>query len=290
MNKLYRQYLREGERAGTRYALQIPREAMRGATGAQIGHGAGSSLDFKDYRDYQPGDDLRRIDWGLLGRTDRLIVKMYREEVNPHLDIVIDGSGSMGLPDSAKARALLGMAAALATASANARCTHRAWMMGDGVVPVAGGTDRPSVWEAIALEAERTPERAFARLPPRWRRHGMRVFISDLLWVGDPLLALRPMVQDAAALVVVQLLAREDEEPSVQGNTRLVDVESGEPLEVFVDVVARNKYRHALARHQQNWHRACRQVGAAMVTVTAEEVTDRWRLDALEAIQLLGAA
>jgi len=85
----------DGERAGMRYALSVPHNAPFGTTGSQMANRPGSSLEFMDHREYQPGDDLRRIDWSAFARSDRLTVKLYREEVCPHLDVLIDGSRSM---------------------------------------------------------------------------------------------------------------------------------------------------------------------------------------------------
>jgi uncharacterized protein (DUF58 family) len=55
----------------------------------------GSSVEFAEYRAYQPGDDLRRVDWRLYGRTDRLHVKQYEEETQLRVFMVLDISGSM---------------------------------------------------------------------------------------------------------------------------------------------------------------------------------------------------
>lgn len=63
----------------------------------------GSSVEFAEYRDYQPGDDLRRIDWRLYGRTDRLHVKQYEEETQLRVFVVLDTSASMDFR-SAKVR------------------------------------------------------------------------------------------------------------------------------------------------------------------------------------------
>ena len=104
------QYLAEGERAGCRYALAAPRRLPLGAAGMHQGGRSGSSLEFKEHRDYQPGDDLRHLDWNAYARSDQLIVKLFHEEVNPRLDLVLDGSRSMALPGSAKERAALGLA------------------------------------------------------------------------------------------------------------------------------------------------------------------------------------
>src|SRR4249920_2976779 len=92
-----RRYLSEGERAGARYALETPRQAPGGVAGGTLSQRAGSSLEFQDHRDYQPGDDLRHIDWNVYARTDQLTLKLYREEVTPHLDVLLDTSRSMTL-------------------------------------------------------------------------------------------------------------------------------------------------------------------------------------------------
>src|SRR5690349_12574511 len=100
-----REYLNEGERAGQRYVLGLPRQTPRGTTGVALAQRAGSSLEFKDHRDYQAGDDLRHIDWNAFARSDQLSVKLFREEISPHVDVVLDGSRSMALEGTAKERA-----------------------------------------------------------------------------------------------------------------------------------------------------------------------------------------
>jgi uncharacterized protein (DUF58 family) len=116
------------------------------------------------------------------------------------------------------------------------------------------------------------------------------VLLSDLLWVGDPLLILQHFADRAAAVVVVQVLAEADVNPPTQGNLRLVDSETEQVQEIFVDAAAVKRYQEALARHQQNWHRACRQVGALLTTVVAERVIRDWRLDELVAAEILKVA
>src|SRR5262249_48159129 len=105
-----RPYLAEGERAAARYALGVPRQAPLGQAGATVGQRAGTSLEFKDHRAYEPGDDLRHIDWSAYARTDQLSVKLFREEVTPHLDIVVDASRSMNLEDTHKGAAAVALA------------------------------------------------------------------------------------------------------------------------------------------------------------------------------------
>ena len=280
-NEEYRSFLIEGERAGMRYALEPPRTTSSPLAGLQLGRQAGASLEFRDHRDYQPGDDLRRIDWNAFARSDRLTIKLYREEISPHLDIVLDGSRSMALESSAKARAAIGLAAAFAVAAENAGYSHNAWLARAYVAPIGAGSNRPSSWQSLDLDFRGNPAEGFTQTPPRFRRQGMRLLISDLLWLGEPLAVLQSLAQGAASLVVAQTLAVDDANPPERGRVRLIDSETDEQREIFIDDGAIRRYRDALMRHQQNWHRACRRIGAALVNIIAEEVVADWNLEAL---------
>src|ERR1700722_4285617 len=241
MDQMTREALREGEQLGLRYALQIPQVAASGWTGSRTGRRAGTSIDFQDYREYQPGDDLRFIDWGIYARSDRLAVKLFREEVTPHLDLVLDGSRSMNLENTAKAKAAAQLAGLLAAAADNAQCTRAVWLSGEGFLRLPNDTLPPSAWDKLELDSRRTPEQSFEILPPKFRRLGLRLFVSDLLWRGNPLSTLRRLRDGAAALFVIQLLAREDVEPPEHGNVRVTDSETGEETEIYIDAaVARN--------------------------------------------------
>jgi len=288
MDTVIRQALRDGEKLGLRYALQIPQVASSGWTGSRSGRRAGSSIDFQDYREYQPGDDLRFIDWGIYARSDRLTVKLYREEVTPHLDLILDGSRSMNLADTAKPGAAARLAGLLATAAANAQCTQAVWLSGEGFQRLPNDNLIPSAWDKLELDSKRTPEESLAILPPKFRRLGIRVLISDLLWAGEPVQVLRRLREGAAALFVIQLLAREDVTPPEHGNLRVVDSETGEENEIYIDSGMARQYADNLAQLQQSWSDACRQSGAHMTTIVAEDLEQS--LSELEAIQLLAPA
>jgi uncharacterized protein (DUF58 family) len=286
-NKAVDQFLVNGERAGTRYALAVPRSTASATAGLQLGQRAGSSLEFRDHRDYQPGDDPRRIDWNAYARSDKLTVKLYREEISPHLDIVLDGSRSMALEASAKLEAAVGLAAVLAVAAESAGYSHDAWLTRDWCVPIANGSNRPTTWRGIDFDFRGNPAEAFTRMPPKFRRQGMRALISDLLWLGEPLSILQHLAQGASSVVVVQVIAEADANPPERGRVRLIDSETDEEREIFIDDSAIGRYRDALARHQQNWHRACRQIGAVLVNVVAEEIIAGWNLEALVRAEIL---
>src|SRR5213594_3934476 len=81
------------------FRLALPRAPIGGRLGNRLGSGTGSSLEFQDYRQYAAGDDLRHVDWPAYARSEVLTVRLYREEVAPRIDIVLDVSRSMVLTD-----------------------------------------------------------------------------------------------------------------------------------------------------------------------------------------------
>ena len=146
----------------------------------------------------------------------------------------------------------------------------------------------PSAWDKLELSSARTPEQSFEIMPPKFRRLGVRVFVSDLLWPGEPVQLLRRLREGAAALFVVQLLAREDVAPPEHGNLRVVDSETGAETEIYIDSAVARQYSENLAQLQQSWADACRQCGAQMTTIVAEDLENSLR--ELENIQLLAPA
>ena len=227
------------------YRLVLPRESLRGPDGLRLGTAAGASLDFHDFRDYHPGDDLRRLDWGVYARTDREVVRLYREEVCPHADVLVDGSASMSLPGTRNGEALNAL---LSTLSAAADAAHCSFLR--QTLPPPGEP------------------------PPRLRPHSLRIVVSDLLVPDDPYPLLVPLADGAAALHVVQLMAAAEEDPDPSGALELVDSETAERIDARIDADAVASYKAALAAHRDRWHQACRRLGASLSTLTDAEVLD----------------
>src|SRR5688572_6917418 len=85
----------EVQHATDLYQLGLLRAPAAGRSGELLGRGAGSSLEFQEYREYMPGDDIRHLDWGAFARSDTLMVRLYREEISPRTEILLDASRSM---------------------------------------------------------------------------------------------------------------------------------------------------------------------------------------------------
>src|SRR6476646_437313 len=85
----------EVQRAADTFQLGLPRTPSAGRAGELLGRGTGSSLEFQEYREYVPGDDIRHLDWGAYARSDTLMVRLFREEISPRTEILLDASRSM---------------------------------------------------------------------------------------------------------------------------------------------------------------------------------------------------
>jgi uncharacterized protein (DUF58 family) len=283
MAQQWRGCLTEGARAAAPYTLAVPRLAPHGQQGLALSQRAGSSLEFKDHRAYEPGDDLRHIDWNAYARSDQLTVKLYREEIAPHLDLVLDCSASMDLEGTRKGEATAALAAFFATAAGGGGYSHQLWRVAGRFSALPDGNRPPDAWEGLAFDHRGEPEPT----QPPWRARATRMLISDLFWLGEPARFMRPFAETAASAVVVQLLAHADVEPPEGESVRLVDSETDGYREIHVDAAVARTYREAFARHQQNWHDACRQVGAAFVQLVAERLLAGWDMSAFVAAEVL---
>ena len=101
----------------------------RGRTGERQGPGIGASLEFEDRRGYSPGDDLRHVDWRALARTDELMVRVHREEIQPRLDVLLDGSRSMA-SEAEKAQTAVDLATLFAASGAASGFRVRLHLLG----------------------------------------------------------------------------------------------------------------------------------------------------------------
>src|SRR4051812_6610494 len=175
------QVQRRMKSAAEHVSLPFRARTWRGQAGSLLGVGAGSSIDFQDHRPYLPGDDPRYIDWRAYARTGHYIMKLYREEVSPLVDLVFDASASMFFDTGKALRALELLFFALESAQRSG-ASLRAYALAGAELQVlkveqfVNGGDLPAGQGGLAPELARVP----------WRQGSLRVVISDLLFPGAP--------------------------------------------------------------------------------------------------------
>lgn len=248
--------------------LALPRVPHRGRVGEVRAHSAGASLELHDFRAYQPGDDLRQVDWNAVARTGELILRVRQDEVAPRVEVLLDGSRSMALSPrkAACAREL-----ALLTVEVGAAQGLAPVLLTAGARPerVEGAVCRNAL-RASVFDARDDLAAALGRMPPP-RPCGLRVVVSDFLFEADLGALFARLARGAAALFLVQVLDAEDLEPTGGEGARLVDAESGAALEELLteDVLA--AYARRFEAHQCGLRAAAVRAKAPFLTAPASE-------------------
>jgi uncharacterized protein (DUF58 family) len=239
----------------------------------------GFSVEFAEHRPYQPGDELRYLDWKILARRDRLYVKQFEEETNLRATLVLDVSRSMGWsgrPDRlTKVAYAVRLAAALGYVLLRQRDATGLIAFDDEVRATLPPKARSGQWHLLAatlqdLEAGggTAAEQALRRVTDLLRRRGMVFFVSDLLVERDLVLtALRYLRHRGHAVTVLHVMdpAEVDLEPGREA--RFVDPETGEGIVAAPRDLGRD-YRATVERVVRAWRRACRSSGIGYHHVT----------------------
>jgi len=212
----------------------------------------GSGVEFADHREYALGDDLRYLDWNLYGRLERLLIRLFEEEEDLHVYLLVDVSRSMTLGDPPKVDYARRVAAALAyIALANLdRAALVSFSNGlkDTLPPARGKGRIHKVFRFLtALEGGGVTDlgaaaRAFVH---RHTRRGLVVVISDLYDPEGAAEGLNYLRYNRFEPFVVHLVDEAELSPSIRGDLKLVDCETGEVREVTVTDRLLRRYRRA---------------------------------------------
>jgi uncharacterized protein (DUF58 family) len=250
-------------RAAAAFRLAMPRTPIGGRVGERLGSGTGSSLEFQDYRPYAAGDDLRHVDWAAYARSELLAVRLYREEVAPRIDLVLDISRSMAVTES-KHRAFGELSGLLA-------CACGSTVADSHIITTSAVQPQPlhvpeDIERFLACDTALSALEE-ARLP--FRRHSLRVVVSDFLFPHDADALVSRLARDSAWLAIIQLTLREEAEPGVEGGRRLIDVEGHGEIDMVIDAAAIQDYRARFGRLRLGLSRAARRTGARFAHVLA---------------------
>jgi len=233
----------------------------------------GFSVEFAEHRTYQPGDELRYVDWKLLGRKDRLYVKQYEEETNLRAMLVVDVSRSMAWSgDPARVLTKLEyvqrLVAALALLLIRQRDATGLVAFDEAVRAVLPARARTTHWQQLlgtvgqlAPGLGTAAEPALRRVVALLRRRGLVVFISDLLLERELTLRALKFLRHRGHQVMV-LHVMDPRELALVGPAEA----RFEDPETRVGVTLRPKdwaeaYRETVTGVVSAWRRACRGSG-----------------------------
>jgi uncharacterized protein (DUF58 family) len=256
----------------------VSRKIFRGRMkGERRSRRKGQSVEFADFRNYVPGDDLRFIDWNLYARMDRLFLKLYLEEEDLHFYALIDSSGSMEFGDPTKLTVAKQLAAALGFIGLCRADRVKLETLGASrrqAGPVLRG--RASLWRMLDYLENLAPgvnvslEQGVKDFCLRNSGKGIVVLISDLMDKAGYESALRMLVAQQMDVYVIHVLAKEETDPQLAGDLKLVDCEDGDIAEVTVSRPLLQRYQQTLAGFINGAREFCSKRGMTYLMTTTE--------------------
>lgn len=249
-----------------RLVLSSRKRRVGSRVGERKSQRRGQSQEFADHRPYVAGDDLRFLDWHLYARLDTLWVKLFEEESDRTVQVLLDSSASMEGEKLEYARKVgaalawvaLGRSDRVTIAGLSDRLAHyspprRGRRSAHGVfhsleqVHPGGGTDTDTALAAL----------------PHHRGGGISLLFTDFLYPdGDYERPLRRLLARGDELHVFHVLAPAEIKPPLEGDLTLVDRETGETVEVTVTEAVRERYTRRVVAWSDGIEKSCRKLGA----------------------------
>jgi len=247
----------------------------------------GSSLEFADYRNYVSGDDPRRIDWSIYGRIERLMMKLYEEEEDLDVAILLDTSGSMHWrPPAGKrpSKFALGrqLAAALAYLGLHSLDRVALWFFDSSLRTHSGQFRCTASFHRAARFLENPPiesagtdlAESLARFGRSQRRRGLAIVISDGLDPAGCERGLGAIAGRGFALHFLHVMDPLECEPAEHGDLLLRDCEGAGELSVTAGPALLRAYREEIRRFREDLKTWCGRHDAGYSFISTETAFD----------------
>jgi uncharacterized protein (DUF58 family) len=224
----------------------------------------GQSVEFADYRNYVVGDDLRFLDWSIYARLERLFVKLFFEEEDLHVNVLLDLSGSMAFGDPEKALYARRVAAAIAYIGLVNFNRVTITSFGDRYGPeIAGVRGRHLIHRVLGFLGELEPggagnmTAACRQFALRHPQQGVVIILSDFLDKGGFEHGLRYLIGRRYDVYAIQILSPQEIDPDLAGDLSLRDVEDDDLAEITVSRALINRYKNSLNAYCQALREFC---------------------------------
>jgi uncharacterized protein (DUF58 family) len=245
----------------------------------------GASVEFADYRDYTPGDDLRRLDWNIYARLDRPFIKLLEEEEDLAVHILVDGSGSMGWGNGPENKFdyALRLAAGLGAVTLASGDLLSVGLLQYGKVfgkygPSRGQSALTRLFRFLNghnAAGETNLNLSLREYSMTPRRTGLVILISDLLTADGYEAGLRHLLGRGHEAVLIHILSPDEIDPPLAGDLQLLDVETGQAQDVSLDGGLRSLYRARAQAWIQSTQVDCRKQGVRYLPVITNQPWDQ---------------
>jgi uncharacterized protein (DUF58 family) len=261
----------------------------------------GESVEFADHRAYVVGDDLRHIDWNIYGRLDMLFMKLFQEEEDLSLHMVLDCSASVDTGEPNKFLFMQKLAMALGYIGMvkynRVACSAIGGSFGDEgettlVQAVRDLRGKRRVHDLSRFICSLRPDEgeggesgsfgeACRRIALSRRGKGIMVVMSDMLIKEGYEEGLRMLVGRGYDVFVIQVLSPQELEPGITGDLRLKDIEDGDKAEITISAPLLKKYKKTLAAYTNQLRDFCARREIMLLTVPSDTAVETMVLDHL---------
>lgn len=236
--------------------------------GERLSKRKGQSAEFADFRPYSVGDDLRFLDWNLFARLDRLFLRLFFEEEDLHVYLLIDNSRSMDFGSPTKLDYAKQVAAALGFIGLVNLDRVMIHAFGNRLTRSSPGfRGRRSLWQMLrfleAIDPVTTGDftRSMKDFTLACSGKGVVILLSDFMDKGGYEDGLRYLVTRQLDVYVIQILSQEEIEPGLIGDLKLVDVEDDDEAEITVSAPLLERYRDTLNAYRATLNHFCTRRG-----------------------------
>ena len=270
-----------------RLALVVHRVRLGINKGERDSKRKGISIEFADYRNYVQGDDLRFVDWNIYGRLDDLYLKLFREQEDLTLHLLIDASPSMSFGNPRKIEFAGKLSAALGYIALVGYDRVSVEAFCETVRPMRPCRGRASAGklfgyiDSIVTSGGTNLERAVHSYILRNRAKGVTVLISDFFDPEGYEGSIRRLIQSGSDLYVVHVMAPEEIDPELSGDLKLVDCETQGTAEISVSRALLKRYGNNRDAFCQGLRDFCRARGIGCFFASSATDVERLTLDVL---------
>lgn len=257
------------QRLAERLRLPLGAQAWKGQAGEFRGAGVGSSIDFQDHRDYAPGDDPRHINWQAFARTGQYSMKLYREEVRPVIDLIVDVSESMWAEAAKGQRTAELLYFFVLSSQRSGASLQVTFLNGDAFRPMPLDEVLSHRW----VEEVNSLTPSAPALPPELTRlslraNAIRILLSDLLFESEPTPLLRGLHDRQGTGLVFAPFTNQEANPGWTGQYDFIDAEEQTRHPHQIGPAVLERYLEAYERHFSLWNEACRRHQIALCRVS----------------------
>lgn len=259
------------------FSIYMDTLLMNGYSGARKSKAKGMSLEFSDFRPYVLGDDIRRIDWNSYGRFDKLFIKLFMEEKQGSINIFIDSSASMQGGEPEKLFYAKQLAASIAYIALRNMDLVNLFAFSDEITNEKKNIQTKNLFPDLLDFLDNLPVNKESRLVNALNKiknipmtKGISFIISDFFSEDGYEEAVKLLQYKKQQIVLVQILSSEEIDPTIRGNLRLVDSESGKAKDIELTQDRINNYKKALEKFKNQIQTFCTKRGQQYIFLSTD--------------------